>query len=487
MRAIECFLDGRWAPGEGPDSITGHNPSTGEPLPPWREASRSQVDAAIAAARRALPAWSRRPVEDRAAALDAFARAVEAQAPALTEALVDEAGKPPWEAAGEVRAVVGKVALTLQAWSRRCAEFGQGADRTRFKAHGAVGILGPFNMPAHLPNGQIVPALLAGNTVVFKPSERTPATAALLTACWEMAGLPEGVFNLLPGGPRVGEWIASHEGLDGLYFIGGAGTGRALHRSWAERPGRILALELGGNNPLVAWEVGDLERAVPVILQSAYLSAGQRCTCARRLVIEAGSRGDALVRALLRGLDRLRVGAARSQQEPFMGPVISSEAAEQLLGEQAVLLRAGAQALRMMKHLQPGTGLLSPGLLDATSIDPLADVERFGPLLLVRRVPDFAAALDEANATCYGLAAGLITDREALYEEFYHTVRAGIINCNAPLTGASGAAPFGGVGESGNHRPAGFFTVDYCAYPVATRVHPDLPSDAALPPGLDEG
>jgi succinylglutamic semialdehyde dehydrogenase len=172
--------------------------------------------------------------------------------------------------------------------------------------------------------------------------------------------------------------------------------------------------------------------------------------------------------------------------EPFCGPVISSRAADEIIAAQSRLAEGGAHLLVEAKRMKSGSGLISPGLVDVTPMShPPADEEIFGPLLQVIRVADFEAALTKANATRYGLAAGLISDDAALYSDFRDTVRAGIINWNQPLTGASGAAPFGGIGCSGNHRPSGLFAADYCAYPVASIEVPELKPPSPLPPGLE--
>ena len=380
--------------------------------------------------------------------------------------------------------MIGKIDLSIEAHGRRCAEFRNSLGVTRFKPHGVVAVLGPFNFPGHLPNGHIVPALLAGNTVVFKPSEFAPAVAGQTAALWAAAGLPAGVLTVVQGGRDTGAALAAHPGIDGLFFTGSARAGLALNQLFASTPEKILALEMGGNNPLVVHRTADLAAAAVLTVQSAYLSAGQRCTCARRLIVPSGEEGDRFV-ALLADLTRaLRVGASTDRPEPFLGPVVSAATADRLLAAQNNFIARGAVALVEMRQLKAGTGLLSPGLFDVTAVAGRDDEEFFGPLLQLIRVPDFAAAIREANHTAYGLAAGLISDDAALYAQFFAEVRAGIINWNQQLTGASSGAPFGGVGRSGNHRPSAYLAADYCSYPVASIEVPQLKLPAQLPPGL---
>jgi succinylglutamic semialdehyde dehydrogenase len=460
------------------------NPATGETVWTGPASDATAVDAAVRAARNAFAAWSHRPFEERAALAKAFAAQLAANKEALAEAISREVGKPHWEALTEVQSMIGKVDLSIEAHLKRCAEFKNSLGVTRFRPHGVVAVLGPFNFPGHLPNGHIVPALLAGNTVVFKPSEYAPAVAELTARLWRDAGLPPGVLNLLQGERETGAALAAHRGIDGLFFTGSPRAGLALNEIFAKTPERILALEMGGNNPLVVHRAADVKAAVALTVQSAYLSAGQRCTCARRLIVPTGAEGDNFLAALASAVSALRVGASTGRPEPFIGPVVSAATADHLLQAQASLVARGAVPLVEMRRLQPGTGLLSPALLNVTDVPERGDEEFFGPLLQVVRVPDFGAAIREANNTAFGLAAGLLSDDAALYGRFRAEVRAGLINWNQQLTGASSGAPFGGVGRSGNFRPSAYFAADYCSYPVASIEVPALKLPAQLPPGL---
>ncbi|MAE67355.1 MAG: succinylglutamate-semialdehyde dehydrogenase [Phycisphaeraceae bacterium] len=480
------FIDGAWVEGGG-GALQALNPSTGDVAWSGSTASDAQAAAAMDAARRAQTAWARRTVDDRTGLLKRFEAALKARRDALIDAISAEVGKPRWESATEVGAMTGKIDASIRAYTERCAEtaikVGDAAGATRFRPHGVVVVLGPFNFPGHIPNGHIVPALLAGNTVVFKPSERTPATAHVTLEAWEAAGLPGGVINLVHGARDTASALLDHDELDGVYFTGGSAAGLALMRRFSERPDRILALELGGNNPLVVHEAGNLDAAAVLTIQSGFLTAGQRCTCARRLIVPAGRAGDAFLDRLAELTRTVRVGPPEMTPEPFMGPVINDDVGASLLEAQKALGDRGARPLVEMKANGSRPAMLHPGLIDVTDVADREDEELFGPLLQVIRVADFEAAIAEANRTRYGLVAGLLSDHRGLYERFYDAGRAGLINWNRPTTGASGLLPFGGIGFSGNHRPAGYFAADYCSYPVASieceRV--EMPS---LPPGL---
>ncbi|HUG13217.1 MAG TPA: succinylglutamate-semialdehyde dehydrogenase [Opitutaceae bacterium] len=482
MNATPHFIGGRWIAGTGP-RWTAINPSTGATHWEAAAAAETEVEAAVVAARAAFPEWSRRTQAERETVVRAFALLVEEEKTEFAAVIARETGKPIWDATSEAVAMVNKVPIAIEAHARRCAEFTGGPAVTRFRAHGVVAVLGPFNFPGHLPNGHIVPALVAGNTVVFKPSELTPLTAQRTVELWEKAGAPPGVINLVQGGLETGAAVAMHPGIDGLFFTGSARTGLALSILFAKTPGRILALEMGGNNPLVVHRAADHATSALLTIQSAYLGAGQRCTCARRLIVPVGAEGDAFIATLVAAIPRIRLGAPEVQPEPFMGPVIRPSAADALVSAQENLVSRGGVALVPMRRLAPETGFITPGLIDVTAVENREDEELFGPLLQLIRVPDFDAAIREANNTHFGLAAGLISDDRALYEKFFTSVRAGIINWNQQLTGASSAAAFGGLGASGNNRPAAFLSADYCSHAVAS-----IESAAAKPapqPGLD--
>jgi succinylglutamic semialdehyde dehydrogenase len=329
-----------------------------------------------------------------------------------------------------------------------------------------------------------VPALLAGNTVVLKASELTPAVGEKTADLWQSAGLPPGVLNLVQGGRETGMALTAHQGVDGVLFTGSVAGGLALSQAFARQPRKILALEMGGNNPLVVWQVADPDAAVYAIIQSAYITSGQRCTCARRLVIPAGHEGQQLIDRLVAAMARVRVGPYTQVPEPFMGPVISAAEAQRLLIAERGLRDQGGVSLVPLQLQSGSAAMLSPALMDVTSIRSRADEELFGPLLQMIRVEDFQAAITEANATAYGLAAGLLSDSHELYEQFYLRIRAGVVNWNRPTTGASGQLPFGGIGISGNNRPSGYWAADYCSYPTASLETPKVVLAAKLPPGI---
>ncbi len=459
------FIDGNWRSGQGPELVS-TDPATGEVV--WREATASEADVAqaVAAAHRAFPGWADRPREERIAILRRYKQILVERTPAFAEALSRETGKALWETKAELASMAGKVDLSIKAYDERTGvienamPFGRAV--LRHRAHGVMAVLGPFNFPGHLPNGHIVPALLAGDAVVFKPSEETPLAGQLMLEALEAAGVPAGVVNLVQGGRETGQALINQP-IDGLLFTGSAAAGTFFRRHFADRPDVILALELGGNNPLVVWDADDAEAVAALVVQSAFITTGQRCSCARRLLVPDDAFGKAVIEATAALADRLAIGPWNG--EAFMGPLISARAAQ---AARAIADTMGGDRIRSLGAVEGlSEAFVTPGLVDVTGVDT-PDEELFAPWLQVRRVTSFDDALKAANATRYGLSAGLISNEPRRWDQFLNRIRAGVVNWNRPTTGAAGSMPFGGLGASGNHRPSAYYAADYCAYPVAS-------------------
>ncbi|MAK98228.1 MAG: succinylglutamate-semialdehyde dehydrogenase [Citromicrobium sp.] len=449
--------------------IVSFQPATGEEL--WR-GNICDVDEAVARARAAFPGWASRPVANRMEMMRRFANEVRAAADDFAELIARETGKPLWEAKTEVEAVINKVEISISAYMERTGQkkldsaLG-GSAALRHKPHGIMAVLGPYNFPAHLPNGHIVPALIAGNTVLFKPSEKTPAVGALLVECFHRAGIDRDVIQLVIGGPDEGKALVAHADVDGILFTGSAQAGIAINRKCATNPGKILALEMGGNNPIVVTKTPKVEDAALLIIRSAFTTAGQRCTAARRLIVTE-EMYDATVEAVKNLTAKIIVDEPFAEPQPFMGCVIDNQAADQLTESFLYLLSNGGKAIRHLRRIREDAPFVAPALIDTTAMEERPDVELFGPLLQIIKVPDLDHAIAEANNTRFGLSASLIGGSPEDYNHFWANIRAGIVNWNQPTNGASSKAPFGGLGLSGNHRPAAYYAADYCAYPVAS-------------------
>ncbi len=486
--AASNFINGAWLPGTGRELLT-IDPSNGKQTWASLEATENEVEQACQAARAAFEAWADTPVDERIAICVRFRELLKEHAEALALLISEEVGKPLWESRTEVATMANKIDISVQSYHARTgitqSKIADGDAVLRHRPHGVFGVFGPYNFPGHLPNGHIVPALIAGNTIVFKPSEYAPRTAVKTVQLWQQAGLPDGVVNLVNGGRDTGVALGANAHLDGVLFTGSCQTGISLHCQFGSQPGKMLALEMGGNNALVVWDVKDVDAAVHHAIFSAFVSAGQRCTCARRLVVQGNAAGAAFVARLVEVAAKLGIGASDAQPQPFMGPVVSSAVAARLVQAQADMVAKGGTTLLQMRQLNPEAGFVTAGIVDVTDAVGIPDEEWFGPLLQVIRVADFATALKVANATEFGLAAALLSDDAALWQTFQVRARAGIINWNRPTTGAASTAPFGGIGKSGNHRPSAYYAADYCAYPVASIENSALEMPAKLSPGLN--
>ncbi len=465
------YIDGHWVMGSG-KPFQSINPANHETIWQGCVATPAEVSAAFEAARHANPTWAKLSLETRMTHLKAFASLIEKQSDTLSQLIALETGKPFWEAQTETSAVIQKIELSIRAYHERTSpsitETSDTQNCLRYKPHGITAVLGAFNFPAHLSNGHIVPALLAGNTIVYKPSEHTPFVAEFITQCWHNSGLPKGVLNLVQGNAETAHALIESP-VHAVCFTGSYQAGLSIHKQLSARPEVLLALEMGGNNPLVIDNgLKDIKAAVYNTLLSAFITTGQRCTSARRLILPKTATGDMFLKALLKASSTLSIGASNNKPEPFMGPLIHPNQALKHINAQENLIQLGAKPLLKMKAYEENSAFVSPGILEMQAVSSSPDEEIFAPLIQVYYFDDFDEALHLANQTKYGLAAALFSDSKARYDAFYQQVSAGLINWNRPTTGASSALPFGGIGCSGNHHPSAYFAADYSAYPIAS-------------------
>ncbi len=471
----DCFINGKWLAGQG-DQMISSNPATNEIVWQANAATAADIDTAFEAAAKAFSAWALTPVSERIAIIEKYKLLLSANKELLANDIMIDTGKPAWEVKTEVATMIGKVDLSIKAYHERTPTRSAGeADKTilTHRPHGVCAVFGPYNFPGHLPNGHIVPALIAGNTIVFKPSEQTPSVGARMVQLLHEAGIPAGVVNFVVGELDTAKAIVANNKLRGFFFTGSSMVGGIIHQQFAGRPEVILALEMGGNNPLIILDDvlqnnSQIDAAVYNTIQSAFVTAGQRCTCARRLMVPKSEAGDNFLKKLVATTQKILIDVPTAEKQPFYSMVINNQAAAMLLKAQENLLRLGGKSLLTMQRLSDDTPMISPAIIDLTDVNNVPDEEYFGPLLKVYRVNDLEQAIGLANQTKYGLSAGIFTENNQDWEKFYALSHAGIINRNKPLTGASGAAPFGGTGCSGNHRPGGYYAADYCAYPVAS-------------------
>ncbi len=458
------------------------------------------VDAAVIAARAAFPAWSGRRPDDRADVLRSWAAVTVRHAERIAALLTRETGKTIAEARQEAALLADKVAVTLEERVRaRIAGYQIPATATRsndcsYRPFGVMAVIGPFNFPAHLPNGHWVPALYAGNTVIFKPSEKTPAVGALMAELMDEAGVPRGVFNMVQGRGDAAAALVAHADVEGVLFTGSWPVGRRIMEANLDRPGRMVALEMGGSNAAIVMDDADLRQAVIECVRCAFISTGQRCTCTRRIIVHQAI-ADRFITAFVECVRTLTVAPGDAEPAPFMGPLVSREARDATIAFQnecsargeRVLLAARAfgtgSAVDDTKQGEPSEGwFATPGVLLAPRFERATDREVFGPVVRIAVASDLNDAISQANTTDFGLAASVFTQQPAVIRAAMDRLRAGCININCGTAGASGKLPFGGLGRSGNLRPAGAAMIDSCAYPIASMI--ERGDAVTIPAGL---
>lgn len=456
-------------------TMKSYEPATGAEL--WT-GQIGDVDAEVARAREAWGKWAAYGLSDRIETVRKFSNRLKSDAEPLIDLISRETGKPIWESRDEVETIISMVNMSIKAYAERSSQrrlngtAGSSA-ALRHKPRGLFAVITAYNEPAAIPCGHIIPALLAGNAVIFKPSEYAPAVGQFIVDCLHSAGIPKDIVRIVHGGSAIGAALAVHKDIDGLFFTGSAYNGIQINRQFVNRPGKMLSLEMGGNNPIIFWDTTDIYSAAAIVVKSAFLSAGQKCTSARRLIVKHDLY-DSVIAEIKRLADRLIINDPHGDPPPFMGPLISNDAADGLTESFLALMSHGGRPIRHMSRPIKGRPFVSPGIIDVTNMQERPDLELFGPLLQVIRVSSFDDAITEANNTRFGLSASLLGGNAEQYNQFWANSRAGIVNWNAETNKISIAAPMGGIGLSGNGRPSAFYSADHCAYPVASEEH-DVP------------
>jgi len=444
-------------------------------------------DAAAAAA----PAWARLGLAERAAHLDRFRQALADRAADLAEAIVLETGKLRSEAAAEVQLLLVRFDLVHRRVARDLADQtvpGRPSEKLRHHPLGVVGVIGPFNFPLHLCHAHVIPALFTGNAVVVKPSEVTPLAAQRYAEAAHAAGLPPGVFNLVHGGPAAGAAMVAHTAVRGICFTGSFRVGRQLAQACLDRPEVLLALEMGGKNVAVVLDDADLHQAAHELVLGGYLTTGQRCTATDRVLVQA-DRAEALVDVTRSLVSALRFGDPDDPRS-FAGPLATAGGRARVIAGMRAARAAGAEPVvdgltgpwasdEERFFLSPSLHVLPRG---RHHIPGYTDEEMFGPDLAIEPVADDDEAIAVLRASQFGMATSIFTADDERFERFYRETHSGIVNRNRSTNLASAQLPFGGVGRSGNYRPAGSHAPRNVVYPVAVQenvigwgqLHPQL-------------
>jgi succinylglutamic semialdehyde dehydrogenase len=452
----------------------------------------AHVDQACGAAKSAFGPWQHLPLDQRKTYLLSLQKVFQARADEMAEVISRETGKPLWEAKTEAQALSNKITITIEhsyklVADERIPNALPGVEGViRHRGRGVMAVVGPFNFPAHLPNGHIVPALLMGNTVVFKPSDKTPAVGQLMAECFHQAGFPPGVFNLLQGQGEMGRRLVTHPLVDGVLFTGSYEVGLKIKQDTLEQYWKILALEMGGKNSTVVWQDADLDKAVYETLVGAFMTTGQRCSCTSKVILHPSIQKEFLDRfhAAAKGL---LVG--HWSKNVFMGPLINADAVEKYVRFQEIAKREGAECLMRGKplELEHKGHYVSPSIYLVNELNPdsvYQQSEIFGPNVAVYSTDDFSEALRIVNSGGYGLVMALFSKSKPLFDEAILGARVGLLNWNRTTNGASSRLPFGGIGKSGNDRASGHFAIQYCSVPVASLEDPTLFDPTKKLPGI---
>ncbi|PWU13659.1 MAG: succinylglutamate-semialdehyde dehydrogenase [Bdellovibrio sp.] len=455
--------------------------------------SLEHVERACMAARQAYLPWARLSLNERKNYLMRLRETFNSHAAEMAELIARDTGKPLWESKTEASGLAAKIDLTVT-HSAKLIEEDHVANALpgvegviRFKPRGVMAVVGPFNFPAHLPNGHIIPALLAGNTVVFKPSEQTPAVGQFYAKMFEKAEFPPGVFNMVQGAGELGRKLTLHEEVDGILFTGSYEVGLKIKQETLTHYWKIHALEMGGKNATIIWEDADLDKAVYETLIGAFMSSGQRCACTSRVIVHPKVAKEFTDR-FYQAAKRISIG--HWSENPFMGPLINESSVEKYLRFQEIAKRENCESLMRGKSLDlkwkghyvtPSIFLVRK--FDASSIYQKTEI--FGPNVAIFESSDFDEALQIVNSTGFGLVAALFTRNRSLYEKALLECKVGLLNWNRTTNGASSRLPFGGMLKSGNDRPSAHFAIQYCVVPVASLEDPTAFDPAKVLPGLN--
>lgn len=426
------------------------------------EVVATPVEPAIAAGAGAFRQWSRTPLAARASMLRKAQAAIAARKEELARAISIETGKPLREALGEVGAVVAKFDLTIADAERYLRDEPVPDNPNPARVHhlprGPAAVIGPFNFPIHLAHGGIVAHLIAGNTVIFKPSPLAAVVAGKYAAIMTES-LPPGVFNLVQGGGAEGQALAVHPGIRSVVFTGSAAVGRQLAAAAAGDLGKDVALELGGKNALIVCRDADLQRAADAAAEGACLTAGQRCNATSRVIVEAPVAREFLDR-FTRSIERFVPGDPLAETT-LLGPLVSAASIaryEQMAA--AVKVGEWIRPPRVLGEVGGKRGhYVSPAVVsfpsEAAEASGLHVEEAFAPIVAVYAARDLNDAVRIHNLAPYGLTASIFTASRATFAALGAELIVGNLYANLPTTGSPSTLPFGGLRDSGNRRPGG--------------------------------
>ncbi|MGK5090156.1 aldehyde dehydrogenase family protein [Bdellovibrionota bacterium FG-2] len=478
----------------------------GSPVDPADEIAKitysyRQIDAAVLSAREAFRLWKKSLSTERKNLLVRLSAALEARRELIVQSISRETGKPLWEAETEFESMLGKVSFALEDVDRTPKEIvlaasgGEVSGVSRYRALGVLAVITPFNFPGSVALGHIIPAIASGNTVVLKPSEKTPFVGQAIAECFEEAGFPSGVFNLVQGEREVGRRLCAHPDVSGVLFSGSFEVGTRIKQETLQQHWKLLVLQMGGKNSAIIWEDADLEYAVQEVLVGAFITAGQRCTATSRVIVHKKLLDQFMARFHERAKS-FTIGHPLNQ--PFMGPMIDQGAVDRYMKFIGIATREKCDVIMRGKSIEvegvkaSGSNYVTPSicLVEECSVaaalkSVYQQTEIFGPNAAVLVTEDLDHALALANATQYGLVSSVFTKDRAIFEKCASELETGLINWNRSTVGGSSKLPFGGLKKSGNHYATALFSAMYCMVPVTSIEIPEPPAVLKKYPGLN--
>jgi succinylglutamic semialdehyde dehydrogenase len=479
LKAKGNFIDGKWRIADrSQGAIHVVSPANFDWKLPDCQYGFSEIEEAVAAGNRAFTGWSRRALDDRIGLLKKLIEEFEVRKDEIARVVALEIGKPLDECRTEAGALVNKIKLTiedgLKLVSTQEIDLGSGSKgQIVFRPKGVLLVIGPFNFPVHLSNGHIIPALLTGNTVILKPSEKAPYSAQLYIECFERVGFPPGVIQLLQGTGEVAQRLIRSKGIHGILATTSYEIGAKIQKEVAEEPEKIVALEMGGKNAAIVWEGADPEKVSSDLIQSSFLSTGQRCTALSRIYIHPALLEPVLSKFHEKAKSLLISHPFEEDPKPFMGPIITAAAKEKYLRYSDIAQSEGAEIImrpkaldgnsRISKRPLPMGHYVTPSIAVVKNWSPKSNYQNheiFGPDVFFAPVKTLDEAIEAANSAKYGLAFSFFGKSQE-FSAVADRIEAGLVYCNRPTTGASSRLPFGGWKRSGNHRPAGIFAIYY--------------------------
>jgi succinylglutamic semialdehyde dehydrogenase len=491
------YINGQWSiPRDPQSSWKLASPADSKDLIGEFLSSSQEIDDCIDSAYRAYKKWRKVSPQERFQFLKKYQSALRDSEELLLKTISRETGKPFWESKSEVQTMINKVDITLDESMRliETREFENILPSTRgilhYKPHGVLVVVGPFNFPGHLPNGHLIPALASGNTVIFKPSEKTPLTGQIIAQCFEKAGFPPGVFNLYQGDKEVSRRLCLHENVAGILFTGSYEVGLRIKQDTLAQHWKVLALEMGGKNTSIIWKDTDLRASVYETLVSAFITCGQRCSATSRVLLHKDI-ADAFITQLHEASKNFKIGIP--SENPFMGPLIDHASVDRFLKFQPIATREGYELIMRGKQLDkmPSSHFVTPTIavqntptLEGTKRSTFNQNEIFAPFLGIQLIQSESEAVELANATQYGLVSSIFTRSKELYHYFYDELEVGLVNWNRGTIGASSKLPFGGLKKSGNHMPTALTSTLYCASPISSLECTEAKLPAQFLPGI---